>query len=330
MKKLTDFGLTAQEAAQVVKGIANGQYHLLTGAGSSHSTPGGDGEPLTDGRTFAKQLCDEFKLPLVGNDRENLQLAHEEADAAEPERLKRWLKKRFTKCSPTWQSVLFRFAWNRIWTFNIDDVMERAFDPANGDNHFTEFESIDWKEPLQASADLATIQIIHLHGRAVDLQTKDEGLVFSVPEYGNAAKSFQHWHAAFQTHYIERPFIVCGASLSSEVDLSDAIRNKNEAKASTGFPSIALWHSADEPTKSRMRRYNLVPVVANANEFFLSLDAEVRSYRSKYQAGFDKLSSGTFEKFITQFRRMQVDGPRVPTSPDRTSTVATNLSGTTS
>jgi len=308
MKKLTSFGISDVEASLLVRGAAEGRYHLLTGAGASYGATGGDGEPLLDGKTVANQICDHFKLPLSGGDRDNLQVAYEEAEAHDKSLLRSWIKKRFTKCIPTWQALLFRFRWERIWTFNIDDVMEEAFARGSADTAYKQIDSLDWKSPLKAASDLDTLQLVYLHGRAADIGGRNEGLVFSTPEYGRAARSFQHWHAAFQTHYIERPFIVCGASLATEVDIAEAIRNKNEARASTGLPSFIVTHKFDEAQRNRVRRFNLIPIEADAGEFFTSLLAEVEAYKRTVQTGMERLAPGTFERFLSQFRRLQING----------------------
>ena len=115
---------------------------------------------------------------------------------------------------------------------------------------------------------------MYLHGRARDLGGRLDGLVFSIAEYSHATRIFQQWHASFQTHYIESPFIVCGATLAEEVDLAEAIRTKNLSLAN-GFPSFIVSIDLDSGQKERMRRFNLVPIVCPLEKFWTFLLEEL-------------------------------------------------------
>jgi len=304
MKRLTDLGLSKVEAERLVQGVHEGKYNLLLGAGASYGSVGGDGVELKDGATTAEQICSAFNLCLGEAESKKLPLAYEEADHVNRTGLKKWLRDRFTGCKSTWQHSLYRMHWERIWTFNIDDVLDAAFefDPAR--NAVKEVKSLDWKEklvPIESTP--GVLQIVYLHGRAQDLGAKNDGLIFSVPEYGGATRLFPPWHASFQTNYIEKPFIVCGASLAEEVDLADAIRTKNLSNAN-GYPSLIVSFSLDDGQKNRMRRFNLIPVVCSLEEFFAVLERELEGYRATADAVFSRLKPGTYERFLAQFRRL--------------------------
>ncbi|EKO3961725.1 hypothetical protein F2K62_002981, partial [Vibrio fluvialis] len=165
--------------------------------------------------------------------------------------------------------------------------------------------NFNWKDnilPVEHSPNIQ--QIIYLHGRASEIGFNKQGVIFSVPEYATAARSFLQWHASFQTHYLEKPFIVCGASLDDEVDLAEAIRNKNESIAN-GFPSILVSFCLNESQKKRMRRYNLIPIEISLEEFFRILSSEVKEYKKSIDAIITSLKPGTYQRFVSQFRILE-------------------------
>lgn len=304
VKTLLDLGLTEDERNRLLRGLHEGKYNLLLGAGASYGCKGGDGVELKDGATLSLQIAETFNLNLNPDEAKKLPLTYEEAESSSKTRLRQWLRDRFLNCQPTWQHLLFRIHWQRIWTFNIDDVLEGAFLLDQSNNVFKDMISFDWKEkvtPLENTPD--TLQLVYLHGRARDLGGALDGLVFSVPEYTQATRGQQQWHASFQTHYLESPFIVCGATLAEEVDLAEAIRAKNLSKA-TGFPSFIVSFALDEGQKERMRRFNLVPIACPLDEFFALLTQELCEHRKTADAVAARLKPGTYERFLAQFRRL--------------------------
>lgn len=309
MTGLVELGLSDTERYQLIKGVFEGQYNLLLGAGSSYGCAGGDGVELKDGATTATQIDSDLKLEMAESEKKNLPLVYEEALSLDQSKLHGWLKNRFTNCSSSWQKCLYRFNWQRIWTFNIDDVLDSAFNESlkQGLNLCEGVRSFNWKDnilPVEHSPNFQ--QIIYLHGRASEIGRNKQGVIFSVPEYATATRSFLQWHASFQTHYLEKPFIVCGASLDEEVDLADAIRNKNQSIAN-GFPSLLVSFSLNDSQKKRMRRYNLIPIEMPLDDFFKILADEVDEYKKSVDAIISVLKPGTYQRFISQFRRLDLE-----------------------
>jgi len=304
MKSLTDLGLSTAERDQLLSGLYEGRYNLLLGAGASYGALGSDGVELKDGETLSLQIAAQFALNLNSDERKKLPLTYEEAEFRDKAGLQSWLRRRFTGCQPTWQPQLFKFRWERIWTFNIDDVLDNSFESNRASNVHDDFISIDWKEklkPLDSTPN--SIQVVYLHGRASDLGGPLNGLIFSTGEYSQATRAFQQWHASFQTNYLEKPFIVCGASLAEEVDIAAAIREKNQSIAN-GIPSFLVSFNLDGGQVDRMRRLNLVPVICPLPDFFSILRHELTVYEKSLQTIASRLKPGTYERFLSQFRRL--------------------------
>lgn len=305
-RTLAELGLTDSQRERVLLGIHEGKYNLLLGAGASYGCVGGEDYVLKDAATVSQDICKAFTLKLNPDESKKLPISYETAKRHEAARLSAWINTRFTGCRSTWQKSLFRFPWERIWTFNIDDVLPHAF-KQNTENFRTSIKEFDWKElvtPLDVT--IGAQQIVYLHGRAADLGTAKDGLIFSIADYAAATKSQQQWHATFQTHYLEDPFIVCGASLTEEVDIAEAIRSKNQSNETTGFPSLIVSYSLDEGQLDRMIGYNLLPIVCPLDEFFEILQEEYREYRKAKGVAASQLPNGYFERFVAQFRRLEI------------------------
>ncbi|WP_447468816.1 hypothetical protein [Vibrio harveyi] len=65
MKTLLDLGLSEEEKNNLLRGIFEGKYNLLLGAGASYGCRGGDGVELKDGASTAKEIAKDFKLEIV-------------------------------------------------------------------------------------------------------------------------------------------------------------------------------------------------------------------------------------------------------------------------
>lgn len=304
MRTLLDLGITPEDRQRVLRGLHEGKYNLLLGAGASYGCKGGDGVELKDGATLSQQIADRFSLNLNPDEAKKLPLTYEEAQSVDASGFRNWLQNRFSNCEPTWQKDIFQIHWERIWTFNIDDVLLNAFNESKDQNVYSDIKTFDWQQKIVPLEDtVGSQQVIYLHGRASELGRTSNCLVFSIPEYTHATRSFLPWHASFQTHYLERPFIVCGATLAEEVDISEAIRSKNLSRAG-GTPSLIVSFSLDDGQKERMQRFNLVPIACPLDEFFSIALRELIEFRASEIAAAARLKIGTYERFLAQFRKL--------------------------
>ena len=111
---------------RVAHGVARGEYSLLLGAGASMGALGGNGRPLPSGLGLRDSLVKEFAIQ-TGGETITLSRAYAAAERNDLARLDQYLREWFTGCTPSWQGILTDFQWHRIWTLNIDDVLENVF-----------------------------------------------------------------------------------------------------------------------------------------------------------------------------------------------------------
>ena len=200
--------MNVPEMARIAEGVCRREYSLLLGAGASIGSLGGNREPLPSGRELRDRLVIDFSIPAEG-DIISLPRAYAAAKRNDPDRLEKFVRNQFTRCKPDWQHILADFDWHRIWTLNIDDVIENVYKSKN-----IPVDRFNWTSAFRDGSK-SQRQVIHLHGFAKDSSdhdTSDSDLVFSIQEYAATIKDTRAWHTVF-TDEFSRTTIHCRRSL---------------------------------------------------------------------------------------------------------------------
>ena len=158
--------------------------------------------------------------------------------------------------------------WKRVWTLNIDDVLERV-PPAVERKILKTFDWTDAYEPRHFERN--ELQLVYLHGRAELLPSKPDHLIFSIPEYAGRQESAPGWHTEFRSEFCQKPFIICGARLQDEYDLATVLKYGNRSRERGGCPSVLVLRSFASGQKERYERQGLIPVAADGKQFFDAL-----------------------------------------------------------
>lgn len=278
MQLVSNLGIPKEDAEALVCAVLDGGVSLLLGAGASYGAQGGDGLEIKGAVELAHDINETCKLGLDESERSKLSLVY--GDAAQPShrsRLNSFLQRRFTNCTPTWQSKLFSssFRWKRIWTLNIDDVLAKAY-PASNPKRFTPFSWTDQFKPRPL--DGSELQIIHLHGIAQRLATSPDHLIFSIAEYAARNEALPGWHTEFRSEFAQKPFIVVGARLTDEYDLATVLEFGNRSKERGGCPSFVILRDIFPGQAARFSRQGLVSVKATGEAFFDALRFDVAAF----------------------------------------------------
>lgn len=304
MKQLCDFGISAEDSDLLVGALYDGAVNLLTGAGASYGSIGGDGEELKGGVDLARELNTRFSLPNQEPDCSNLQLVYGDIASipTNKARLAEFLTRRFTDCTVTWQSQLFLLPWKHIWTLNIDDVLQRAIPSAFA----RKVDSYSWQDRLRVrTLDGDDLQIIHLHGRANRIDASLSGIIFSLGEYASRHEISPGWHAEFRNEFVKKPFVICGSRLHDEFDLATVLAFGNRSRERGGCPSFIVLRDYSPGEEDRFRRQGLVPIRASGDQFIASLASAYEAYASN--AAIERRTSREADVEIhSKFRRLEV------------------------
>ena len=164
----------------IAASLKAGQYNLLLGSGISRDSLNKHGL-LPSGETLRAELC------RLKGARENSPLQRVYATLTFSE-IREHIIERFLDCTPGPSVVkLTRFLWRRIFTFNIDDALEKAYEAHDSLQTSTTF---NFGDDYSEVTSLAEVPIIHLHGC---VQHADKGFVFSRDEYVRQTTAINPW-----------------------------------------------------------------------------------------------------------------------------------------
>jgi len=267
MKLTSTFSIEPADAAALLNAIHEGAVSALLGAGASYGALGGDGKVIRGAVDIAREINERLELNNEEPDCSNLPLVYADAaaDRSKATSLNHFIFARFVNCTPSWQSILFRLPWKRIWSLNVDDVLDNALPSDFGRAH----EEMSWHQDYKPrSLDRGELQTIYLHGRAKDLQHGSTKLIFSLKEYASRHEGAPGWHQEFRAEFVKKPFVVCGARLQDEYDLATVLDFGNKSRDRGGCPSFIVLKEMTDAQRSRYLRQGLVPIKASGEEFF--------------------------------------------------------------
>lgn len=292
MSELQKLGIPLEDVSLLLQALDDGAVNLLTGAGASYGEKGGDAQELKDGAYLARELNTRFRLDNVEPDCGDLQLVYGDilSNPSLKPALADFLRNRFTKCEASWQERIFSFPWKRIWTLNIDDVLQRAAAKTTG----PEIKIFSWDDTLSVRPLSQTeLQIVHLHGRASQIDINLSRIIFSIGEYAARHEISPGWHAEFRSEFIRKPFIVCGARLRDEFDLATVLAFGNKSRERGGCPSIIVLREFATAEEARFKRQGLVPVATTGENFFKALRADLDNFQKQQATTTPQLHSAT-------------------------------------
>jgi hypothetical protein len=256
------------EAESLVRGATTGRYHLLLGAGANFGGTSRNGTALPGGVALASELKSNFNLPLADiHLRRAFKLARN-SRSVDGKDFDSFIQARFTGVTPpNWMHQMVQFPWQRIWTLNIDDAVERAYAIWDSDA-VVRARGVSWRESSASFlTDREWVHVVHLHGRASKASREGE-LVFSTSDYANVFGEKGFWHSYFAGEYESSPTIAVGASLDGEFDLETILERR---KLSFDLPSFIVSPEITEDVAREYRGFDLTPVRATAADFFNAL-----------------------------------------------------------
>ena len=258
---------------------------------------GGNNDPLPSGPQLRDSLLENFSVE-AGEEAISLSRAYTAANRRDPERLRVFMNGWFTGCTPGWQHILADFAWHRVWTLNIDDIVEKVYEARS-----ITFDRFDWTSRHRDRSNSPN-QVIHLHGFARETsgpESESSNLVFSISDYASTLLGNRTWHAVFVDEFAELPFIILGASLIDEFDLQRALQAGSTSTNVRGLPSIIVLKSVTDLQREELSALGLLVVEADANEFLMALRTKCQDFMEELGRGYGQNVGPEVSKFLQQF-----------------------------
>ena len=240
--------------ASVSTSLRAGHYNLLLGAGVSRDSTNRHGN-LPTGEGIRKHLCD-------------LKGAHANSSLQRvfstliPSEIQEHVVDRFLGCTPGPSlNKLTGFLWHRIFTFNVDDALEHAYQRAECLQTPSIFH---FKDDFVETTNLSQIPIVHLHGWT---GMPDKGFVFSRDEYVRQTTTINPWMVLLTQLFPVEPFVILGTSLD-EVDLDFYLAHRTAVTSREDRgPSILVEPNPDAITETDCKKYDLLLYKGTAEEF---------------------------------------------------------------
>lgn len=246
--------------------LLSGGYNLLFGSGVSLDSRNDRGELLPSGEELRRALCALTGAPETTSLPRVYGLLTEEQRKAE-------LTQKFRDCRPgTSLLPLPRFLWRRLFTLNIDDVIENLY--AGALDAKQSLVPINYDAQFEPTPDRSEIQTVHLHGW---VQRPGVGYVFAHTEYARVMRNLNPWMHLLSEILASEPFIVAGTSLN-EIDLEYYLSHRTSATPRKGRgPSLLIHPNPDVVTYADCERHGLTLVKATIGEFLEWLTHEFPS-----------------------------------------------------
>ena len=110
--------------------IKNGSVCLFLGAGFSFSGKAKDGGNIPIGNTIAEKLISFAKL-TASSSRPLSRIYDAAIEKTSKQEVNEFLRIQYVGCQSTWQQIIPSFLWKRIYTTNIDDLLNNAIKKCN-------------------------------------------------------------------------------------------------------------------------------------------------------------------------------------------------------
>lgn len=233
-----------------------GHYNLLVGSGVSLDSTDSKREPLVSASSLTKQLCALKGVSLTTP-------LSRVALLLKPEEIEQYLTRPYSSCRAG-ETVkrITGFVWRSIYTFNIDDALESAYETST--RRRQRADAINYDANYRTPSNRSKVAIVHLHGFS---RQPEKGYVFSASEYARVMKGLNPWMHVLSELLATEPFVISGTSLN-EPDLEYYLSARSDSSLRTNRgPSILVEPFPDAITESLCQRHGLILVKATLAEF---------------------------------------------------------------
>lgn len=267
--------LSENDKQNLLRNLSRNRVVLVTGAGFSVDAINRVGQRLPLAGALTRALW-RFLYDSDYDEKTNLRTVYE---AAKTHRKGRAAVRDFLQTQlhaeqiPEWYSSVAKWFWKRIYTFNVDDVLEQVYGGLAG----PQLDIIVAPDHYQErDAFLRRIQYVKLHG-SID---HDKELTLGMREYGTRAAHVDVWYLHFVEDYSMMPTLFVGTQLDEPlfwqyIELRGAQSERGakprRAKCFLVSPEIS------RPHEEVLTQYYIVPIRAEAHEFFKWLDEQAQA-----------------------------------------------------
>jgi hypothetical protein len=249
--------------------ILRGDVVLFLGAGFSADATNVTGGTLPLGRNLAKLLAEKAGFPYDG---EPLPSVYQ---AVRPRigdnQLWAYLNELYdVKGYADWYKILPQFVWHRIYTINIDNLVDRIY--LNSSTQVLT-KLVCPTQIAERDPHFEKLQCIHLHGH---VEYRQQGIVFSLSEFAQQTAGPNPWYQQLAEDLFTRPLLFVGTPMEEPMLYHYIeLRGLSSDLAEIRPKSFLVNRTISEITRNSYLERNIHPIQADGKTFFETLAASV-------------------------------------------------------
>lgn len=261
--------------------IGKNDVLLFLGAGFTHDAININGENLPLGETLSKKIWNFLGLigSYSGDSLSTMYDALLKSGKKERVLIKEFIEANFTsKEIPEYYEYLFKAFWYKIYTTNIDDVVEKVYKKSKLQR--VEILKYPQDEPKERDQFLEFVQLIHMHGK---VPCDPDDLIFSTSQYAKGSLGFQAFYQQLIQEFSLHPTIFIGTNLDEPLFWQYIEERKTRVIEGTDLrsKSFVICPNITEARKIQLKQFKVIPVVGYAKDFLEWLNKHTPSLPSK-------------------------------------------------
>lgn len=248
------------------KAVLSNSVNLFLGAGFSSEATNASGKNIPVGSEFAKILWQFLSYPGNYDDTPLQQIFDAALARKKASDIQALLNQCFRCVSiPEWFALVTRFFWRRIYTTNVDDVIETAFRRFSISQQLKPINGIS-EDYQDRDLLLDELQYVKLNGTLTD---NPKSITFSARQYASRIVENDTWYDHFTREYSTRVTVFIGTKLNEPL-LFRAIesRGRKYGQAEHGPRSYVICRSFSPVDEDNLKEFRVVPIAGSAKEFF--------------------------------------------------------------
>jgi SIR2-like domain len=264
--------IAATDIDFLAKNATSNSVVLFLGAGFSSDAKNRLDRQIPVGSAFAKSLWEFLKYP---GDYDNTALAtmYEAALTRKHSELQRLLDETFLCTSiPSWYQSIAKLFWTRIYTTNVDNVVEEVYKLPNTAQRMVVIDGIrdDYRERNQFLED---IQCVKLNGVLTD---KPTSITFSTSQYAARLADAEPWYDQFVRDYSTKCTVFIGTKLDEPLFWQAvAARGKRFSGGEPRPKSFIIAPSFSPAQVETLKDFHVIAITGTAKEFFDTLISRI-------------------------------------------------------
>jgi len=258
---------------QIVPLLSRGELSLLLGAGFSIDNHSISGIKLPGGEALKFSLLQ--KCGKIPGAKTTLKDAYQFAKSKLSD-----FEEYFASCFTVadvfpWQRRIFDYVWSRIYTTNVDNVLNVSHNQATKSGGSAgEFKFFNYLDEGLVSETIGTIPVVTIHGTCLEFQN---GFVFSSLEYAKQTNRLLDWHNDLASRILAGGVIVVGNQLEESDFDSYIARRRDLYGVDGGAPkNWIVGPNPDEIKAENLREAGFEVIDATAEDFFTTLFSFVK------------------------------------------------------